>query len=424
MKFQRVKGMKDYYPEDKVLQNYVFSKLRETAQKYNFKEIETPAVEELALLIEKEGEEIKQQIFVLEKRSKEQLGLRFDLTVPGARLFIEKQKVLPKPVKWFCIDKMWRYERPQAGRLREFYQYNCEIYGCKKVNADAEVIMLLIDSLNALGLTENDFEIRINNRKLLEGVVKNFTNKVFEVIAVIDKMLKLPEEEFVRELENNGVEDVNKLKEVLQINDISKLENYVKVNGFSNDILDNGIRELKELFAMLKIKEKYLKLSLTTARGLSYYSGTVFEAFDKEGKFRSIAGGGRYDNLISMFGGEDTPATGFAVGYATLLLLLESKNLVPELSQCVDFYVVNVGDSEIIKEKVVEIVAMLRKRYHVDYDLMGRNLRNQLKYANTINAKKVIFVGEDEIKTEKYKVKDMNSGNEEFVDIKELIEVE
>ena len=177
MKFQKPKGTTDYYPEEKSVQQRIFELFRETARRYNFKEIESPVFESLELLTKKEGDEIKEQIFVLTKRSKESLGLRFDLTVPAVRMFIEKQKVLPKPVKWFYVSRMWRYEQPQAGRDREFYQFSAEIFGSNKPEADAEIINLAIDSLLSLGLDEKDFIVKINNRKFIQSLLLNVVEK-------------------------------------------------------------------------------------------------------------------------------------------------------------------------------------------------------------------------------------------------------
>lgn len=420
MKFQKPKGTSDFYPEDMALKNKIFDLIRNTAVKYNFKEIESPAFENIKLLTEKEGDEIKQQIFALGKRGNEELGLRFDLTVPAARMFIKKQKQLAKPVKWFCLNRMWRYERPQTGRLREFYQFNCEIFGSKNPEADAEVISLAIDSLKAVGLKEEDFFVKINNRKLLEGLLMDFVDKknIEKIIRIIDKKSRLTEKEFKDELKKIKLKrkDLDKIKVILRLE-----ESNLQDKGYSKNLnkkAQEGLNELTLVYNLLKNKYKNIKIDLSTARGLAYYTGTVFEIFDEEQKYRSLAGGGRYDKMIEMFKGEPAPATGFALGYATLLLLLKEKNLLPEVKPNPDYYVAAVNDS--VKEKAVEIAYKLRKRYSVEFDLMNRNLSNQLKYANSINAKKVIIIGPDELKQGKVKVKDMSSGKEEMVITKNL----
>ena len=168
--YQRVKGGIDFYPKEKAIKEAIFRRLRKTAIRFNFQEIETPSFETLEILTARTGQEITEQIFVLEKRGNEQLGLRFDMTVPATRMFVTKQRELTKPIKWFYVTRMWRYEAPQKGRLREFYQYGCELFGSDSPKADAEVINLAIESLKNLKLTENDFFVKINNKKLILSI--------------------------------------------------------------------------------------------------------------------------------------------------------------------------------------------------------------------------------------------------------------
>ncbi len=421
MVFQKPKGTVDYFPEDKELQNQIFTRLKTIAKSYNFKEVEGPAIENLEVLTKKEGEEIKQQIFTLEKRGDERFGLRFDFTVPNARMFIEKQKQISKPVKWFCIDKVWRYERPQQGRLREFYQFNAELFGSDKPESDAEVISLAIDLLLNLGLTKKDFIVRINNRRLLESILLNFVEKekVEDLFVVIDKKNKVLETEFDAELKKiiKDSKKITELKNILKISELNQLKNNKNIKNKKE--VEDGINELENILQLLKNKKEFVKIDLSTARGLAYYTSTVFEIYDSKGNFRSICGGGRYDNLVALLGGEKTPATGFAIGYATLKLLLEERGLLPKIELGCDYYVIIV--SEKVKRDALEIAEKLRKRYIVDTDLMQRKMQKQLDYANSIGAKKVIFVGEDEIKSGKLTVKDMKTGKQEKISLKELL---
>ena len=424
---QKPTGTLDFYPEDMAIKNAIFRKFSQVAENYNFKQIETPAFETLQLLTRKEGDEIKKQIFTLERKGDEAFGLRFDITVPAARMFVEKQKELSRPVKWYYLSRMWRYERPQQGRLREFYQYGTELFGSNKPEADAEIISLLIDSFKALNLTEKDFFIKINNRKLLEGLLKDTTDKnIFEIISIIDKKRKLTEEDFEKELKdlNLDQETIAKIKTIIEITDIKKIEKYC-----NNELAKQGLEELKQILQLLENKKQFIKLDLSTARGLAYYTGTVFEAFDIEEKFRALAGGGRYDKMIEMFKGEPTPATGWGLGYATLSLLLKQKNLLPKTDLTPDYFIAIINEEAIVpnsssraqtKQKAMEIASNLRKKYKVEINLMQRNLGKQFKYANKIGAKKVIIIGPDELKEGKVKVKDMQTGNEELVDISGL----
>lgn len=412
MKYQKPTGTVDFYPEDLALRNKIFNSLRDTAKRFNFKEVETPAFETLSLLTAKSGEEVKKQIFVLEKKGEEEFGLRFDLTVPITRLFLEKQKELSKPVKWFGLSRMWRYERPQAGRLREFYQLSVEMFGSDKPEADAEIINLAINCLRDLGLTQKDFYVKINNRNLLHGILEDFAEKKYiqDLIALIDKKEKLDEKEFEQGLDDFNVKDKEKLKQTLETDDISKLKP-------RNESAKKGLEELKQVMKFLN--NKFVKFDLTVARGLAYYTGTVFEVFDRSGKYRAIAGGGRYDNMVKIFGGEPASATGFGLGYSTLSLLLKDKGLLPKIEQPIDYYVIIIGENK-IKEKALSIISKLRDKYIVDYDLTGRSIKKQMDYANKINANNVIFIGEKEIWTDKLKIKDMKTGKETEVYIKDI----
>ncbi|MBW2980624.1 histidine--tRNA ligase [Candidatus Woesearchaeota archaeon] len=409
--FKKPTGTVDFFPEDMAIRNKVFNSLRNSSERFGFKEIEVPAFEDMRLLRKKAGDEVNTQIFVLEKRAQESFGLRFELTASFARMFVEKQKAMPKPVKWFGLSRMWRYERPQAGRLREFYQLSVEVFGSDKPEADAEVINLAINCFTDLGLNENDFFVKVNNRKLLQGLLLNVTNKdkLDGVLRIIDKSKKISREEFDKELKDIGV-NPDKVNEIMNCETLANSERLIK-----NDLAKEGYNELK--LVLDKFDDRFVKFDISVARGLAYYTGTVFEVFDKDEKLRALAGGGRYDKLIENYGGQPCPATGFAIGYATLSLLLEQKNLVPTIDIAPDYYVVVIGDAA---DKANEIVGKLRKNYKVEIDIMRRNVGNQLKYANSIGAKKVMFIGPDELAKGIVKVKDMSSGKQEEVKIEEL----
>lgn len=406
MAYQKPKGTVDYYPEEKEVQNLIFSRLLDIAKRYNYLQIESPVFEQMDLLIAKSGEEIKTQIFNLEKKGSEEFGLRFDITVSAARMFIEKQKELSKPVKWCYASRMWRYERPQKGRLREFYQFGTECFGTDSPESDAEQINLIIDALLSLGLKKTDFVVKLNNRNLLEGILQEFVKKdsIPDLIRLIDKKAKISEDSFNLTADDLGVKDIDALKAVLSIDNIKKLEKLEL-----NDLAKDGLGDMKEVYELLP--KDVVKIDLFTARGLAYYTGTVFEVFDIEEKYRSIAGGGRYDKLVGLLKGQECPAVGFGLGTETLMLLLQSRDLVPKVDLGPDYFVAVVDDK--LKKQALDIIYKLRKKYSVDFDLSGRNLSNQIKYANSIDAKNLIVIGENELKTGKVKVKDLVSGTEQ-----------
>ena len=260
--YQKVKGSDDFYPEDKAIQNMIFNKYRDIAKKYGFLEVESPAFENIKLLTAKSGAELKDQLFLLKKRGSEELALRFDLTVPMTRMFIAKQKVLTKPVKWFCISRMWRYEAPQKGRQREFYQLSVECFGSSNPESDAEMINLMIDCFKALGLGKKDFVIKINDRELLEGMLKFVPKSKLEaVFRIIDKSNKIKPKEFEQELNKLGFKrpEVNKIKKIIQIKG-SPSEVFKKVKS----------ERLEKTVSMLP--KEFIEIDLSIARGIAYYT--------------------------------------------------------------------------------------------------------------------------------------------------------
>ncbi len=420
MTFQNVKGTRDFFPEQMKARKEFFFRMEGVAKRYGYDEVESPAFEYEDLLTAKSGDEIKHQIFVLEKRSTELLGLRFDLTVPMTRMFIQKQKELPKPVKWYCISRMWRYEKPQAGRLREFYQVDIENFGSEYPEADAEVIAIAIDMLQSFGLTKDDVMIKLNNRYLIEGYLETIGVKekeIEEVMRVIDKKSKVTEEEFRRDLVILQVDQFKKLLDFLEM-DLTQIEKL-----YLNKKAKEGLENVKKVLSILEKmgKADFMKFDPSIARGLAYYTGTVFECFDRQGKFRAILGGGRYDKMIELFGGESCPATGFAMGDVVIEMYLKEKGLWPEEKNAVDFYIAPFDES--CYAKAYEVAEALRKKYTVSMDIMQRKIGKQMAYANSIGAKKVIIIGEDEIKNNEIAVKDMDSGKQEKVSMDKIDEI-
>ncbi len=424
MQFQRIKGADDFYPAEQAIREAIYAKLAEQARKFGFQRVDMPAIDTLKLLTAKSGEEVKQQIFVFEKKGSEELGLRFDLTVPMTRMFIAKQKELQKPVKWFSVNKMWRYEAPQAGRMREFTQLSAELFGTDKPEADALCINLIIACLESLGLTEKDFTIRINNRKLLEGLLLEVTSqeKLPDIVRIVDKSNKIGEIEFAQELKKLGL-DLQKIEVIKKITKcqgspsiLATIRKELKPNALATE----GLNELENVLQF--VDKKYITINLSIARGLAYYTGNVYEAFDKQGKYRALAGGGRYDELVQLLGGEPTPATGFAIGMETLRLLLEEKGKLPKAEIGPDYYVAPVNEDMI--PKALEIAKKMREKYTVDIDLMRRKLVKQFEYANTLGAKKIIIVGEKDIKENKVTVRELATGKEEKIPLNTLLQQE
>ncbi|MEK6874275.1 MAG: histidine--tRNA ligase [Nanoarchaeota archaeon] len=411
MKFQRPKGTIDYYPREQAVKNNVFSVFRRVASLFNFSEVESPAFEEWSVLCEKEGDEIKQQVFTLEQRGNERFGLRFDLTVPLTRMFVQLQKELQKPVKWSYATNMWRYERPQHGRQREFYQMGVEVFGSSSVYADAEVIGVAIETLKELGLKRSDVVVLINNRKLMQGLLEDCVskNQVGDVFHIIDKYDKVNTDEFGKMLA--FLKNPEQVLKLLEIKDMKTLEKIKK-----NKLAQEGFNELKAVYDLLE--SEFVQISLSTVRGLAYYTGTVFEIFDTKKKFRAVCGGGRYDQMVKVFGGDAVPATGMAIGYSTLLLLLEEKNLMPQIDVSPEFVIAPVDDS--VKNDAWKLCVRLRRHHRVEMELAGRSLGKQLAFASGIGAKQVIVIGSRDFSKGLVTIRDMRTGKESVVKIGDL----
>jgi histidyl-tRNA synthetase len=410
--FQRLRGTRDFYPEEMAARNKLFKIIKETAERYGFVEIVSPAIESFDLIAKKSGEDIRDEIYAFEDKGGRTICLIPEFTPSVSRMIANRQKELGKPLKWFSIPRHWRYERPQSGRLREFYQLNVDIFGSKSPKADTEVLSVGISIMLNLGL--KDFLFHISNREFLQGLLQESNvSDVHEAFRIIDKREKIPEEEFIESLLNCGIKNYDEILDVLDSVNIENIENFKGRNKMIDRSIDN-LLDISKSLDYYGFKE-YCTLDLSVVRGLAYYTGMVFEVYDKKKEMRSLFGGGRYDDLVESFGGEPTPAVGFGMGDVVLELMMKKEGVWPEEKTYIDYYVANIGD---VDKYVLSIVRKLRdKGYRVSFDLADRNLSNQLKYADRINAKNVIFVGEKELKEGKIVIKNMETGEQEKVEI-------
>ncbi len=412
--FPRVKGTNDFFPADTAVLQHVLGTMAGVCQRYGFQQVLAPSIETLKLLTAKSGEEVKSQLFVLEKKGAEELGLKFDLTVPMTRMFVSKQRELPKPVKWFSADRMWRYEAPQKGREREFFQISIENFGSDKPEADAEVINLCFDCLVAAGLNLKDFTLKINHRKLLEGILVDLVpnGKLEDVIRLVDKSNKIEDKQFFDDMHALGIDNLKaeRIKHATEINGtLQEVEKKISQHLELNEAARAGLKNLKDILGM--VKHPNVRVDLSIARGLAYYTGCVFEAHDNEGLFRALCGGGRYDQLVQLLGGETCPATGFAIGFSTLCLLLQHLKRLTLPASGPDYVIAPINEN--LLPEALKIAHLLRTKYVVDVDLMRRKISKQFDYANSIGAKNVIVVGPEELKSQKFTVKNMKTGKEE-----------
>ncbi len=405
MKFQPVKGMKDFLPEEMVRRQYVLDIIRKIFEKWGYVPLETPALESFELLSKKGsgGEEIKREIYYFKDQGGRELGLRFDLSVPAARVLANNPNI-PKPFKRYQIGRAWRYDQPQAGRYREFLQADIDIFGTSSMQADAEIIAVTCDVFKALGF--KDFVIRINNRKIIEDFLKNLKVKdVFDVFRTIDKLEKIGEDEVIKELKEKG------------INNIEIIMDFIKTNKLSDD---EGSKELEELIKYLKEfgYEKNIKIDFSLVRGLDYYTGPVFEVWTSGGKW-GLAGGGRFDKMIELFGGPDTPATGISLGFERILYVMEQEKMFDLPKTNIQVFVAPVNDE--VRSDALKISQELRKdSVSCDTDLMNRKLSKQLEFASNLGIPYVVIIGKEELKEDSVKLRNMKTGKEEIVKISEI----
>ena len=411
--FQKLKGFRDIYPEKMCARRQVFDNILNVAWEHGFHEIDAPSIELLDLFRVKSGDEIVKQTFSFVDKGGREVTLIPELTPTVARM-LASRKDLVKPVKWFSFPKMWRYEEPQSGRLREFYQFNADIFGVAGIEADAEVLALAMDILDSLGLNGR-YEMRVSDRILMEDILSSLkVNRLDDAFHIIDKKDRFTKEQFeVKLAEICGEEAKNSLIELLNM------------RGSPEDILNSinvGTRKdtILKLNELLMAYGKKITLDFSIVRGLAYYTGIVFEAHDQQGEFRAILGGGRYDNVVELFGGGHTPAVGFGMGDAVLELIMKREKIWPDEKIETDYFVAIIPG---FRKEAIKIATMLRKKgKQVDIELRNRSIGKQMKYANRINAKYVIIVGE-EVLEGGVVVKDMESGEQRKVEIRELEEI-
>ncbi|XP_020079869.1 histidine--tRNA ligase, chloroplastic/mitochondrial [Ananas comosus] len=412
------RGTRDFPPEEMRLRNWLFDNFREVARILSFEEVDFPVLESEALFIRKAGEEITQQLYNFEDKGGRRVVLRPEITPSLARLVIKQGKSASLPLKWFTIGQCWRYERMTRGRRREHYQWNMDIIGVSRVRAEAELIQAIVMLFERLGISSLDVGIRVSSRKVLQAVLQMYAipDHLFtEVCVIVDKMGKITREEMEKELISTGVssEAVKGIIEVLSLKSLSKLE---EVLGSDNE----AVADLKKLFLLAEHYgySNWISFDASVVRGLAYYTGIVFEAFDREGKLRAICGGGRYDKLLSTFGSDDIPACGFGFGDAVIVELLREKGLVPDLARQADDIVFPLDEE--LEGPASSIASSLRKRGRSVDLVEDKRLKWVFKHAERINASRLILVGNSEWRRGMVRVKILSTREEYEIKVDEL----
>ena len=412
MNFGPPRGMRDFYPEDMRRRNRLFRIWREAARRHGFEEYDAPVVETEALLTRKSGEEILEQIYTFTDKSGRRLALRPEMTPSLARMIIARQNTLSFPLKWFSIPQCFRYERTTRGRKREHYQWNLDIVGVEEVIAEAEVLSAAVSALRDAGLDAESFQVRVGDRALLEALFKASgiaTDRFLDVCLALDKRGKIDDTAMTALLESKGMSpaDVEKTFRLLSVGSLDEAAAFLE-----DDAPPARIRELFRLMEVYGL-DRYLAFDLSIIRGLDYYTGIVFEAFDRQRRFRALFGGGRYDNLLSALGGRKIPSVGLGFGDVVVFELLDHLGKKLEAASGPDVYAGYLTEEE--RDIVMAAVARFRRDGHaVDLALAPQKARKFFAAAARAGARYALFAGPSEREKGVVAVKDLEKGTQTF----------
>lgn len=422
-------GFMELLPNEQILFNKMKETIQKTYEKYGFLPIDTPIIEDAKVLLAKAGGETEKQIYRFQKGEND-LALRFDLTVPLAKYVTQYYDKLSFPFKRYQIGKVYRGEKAQRGRYREFYQCDVDIIGDGKLSIinDAEIPSIIYQTFKNLGF--DDFTICINNRKILNGLFLSLDlqEEAAEILRIIDKIDKIGKEavkaELLKDIPLEKVETIMKFIAISGDNSekIQELENM----NIENETFKEGLNELGQVVKFIRIfgvPEENFKIDLTIARGLDYYTGTVYETFlNKYRNMGSICSGGRYDNLAEYYTERKMPGVGISIGLSRLFFQLMDNEIITAKDQSIsDVLIISMTDDY---DMCASVATKLRENnLNVQINIEDQKIGKKFKYANNINVKYVIIIGEDEIKNNVVTVKNMETGNQETVKIEEAIEI-
>ena len=416
------KGTRDFYPEDMRLRTWLFDQWRQVAKTYAFSEYDAPVLESESLYTRKAGEEVTQQLYNFVDKGDRAVALRPEMTPSLARMVMAKKGGLPLPLKWFSIPQCWRYERMTRGRRREHFQWNMDIWGVEGVEAEAELLSAMVTFFKNVGLTSEDVGIKINSRLVIGEVLTELgipEEKFAATCVLVDKLEKVPLESIQGELEELGLDRtvIERLTQVLTNKSVDSIRNVLGENSAA-------VKQLEQLLALCESYgiTDWIVFDASVVRGLAYYTGVVFEAFDRSGELRAIAGGGRYDKLLQTFGGDPTPACGFGFGDAVIVELLKERNVLPSFDRS-GFDTVVFSMSPDLYPASVSVAAMLRQcGQNVDLILDEKKPKWAFKYADRIGAKYCVIVAPEEYDSGEVAVKDLIQGRQLSIKIDALEE--
>jgi histidyl-tRNA synthetase len=418
--FQSLPGFREFYPDDLARRKHIFDLWRRTAHTFGFAEYDAPVLEPLELYKAKSGDEIEAQLFSFIDKGGREVALRPEMTPTVCRLVGAKASALKRPIKWFSIAEFYRYERMQKGRGRCFSQFNADIFGEPGPEAEIELIAMLTQCLATFGLTEQDFYVRLSDRNLwfyyLEALGLD-EPRIRALLGAVDRYEKYSDDAFKGYTEQFGPLDAEvkaKVLAFLQVKTLAALEQTLAVIG--GEKLAARLADWKKLLAGLDAMglSRFIEVDLGVVRGLAYYTGFVFEAFDRKGELRALAGGGRYNDLVEKLGGPALPAVGFAIGDMTFALLLEQRGLMPTLVQAPDVYCV-IGGPAGRAAAFADIHALRAAGRRVDYPMKDVAFGKQFKLAADSGAKLALIYGDDEVAKGIVKIRDLTDRTERDV---------
>jgi histidyl-tRNA synthetase len=418
------KGTRDYFPAEKRIQNYIFSVWARTAKQFGYEEYGAPMLEPLEVYTAKSGDELAgEQTYRFTDRGNREVAIRPEMTPSISRMVAARRQELAYPARLFSIANFMRYERPQRGREREFWQMNVDLFGAEGPQADSELIQLGFETMKAFGATPDMYTIKINSRAVIDVMMHDYLGldpiQSPLMVKLFDRKSKISNEVFRDQaIEIFGVEAAK--------DGLAKIAQLLLANGIEDlpaEIADNAaVTELFELFRLLKARGiTNAVFDITLMRGFDYYTGTVFEFFDSHPENnRAMFGGGRYDGLVGLFGAEPISAVGMAPGLSPTELFLQSHNLLPKLTSSTELYVIVLGENTL--EGAITLASSLRSEgVNVEIDFSGRKLDKQIKTAVKKNIPYLLFVGETELKEKKYTVKNTKTSDEQTIGFERLV---
>jgi len=417
-------GFRDFYPAEFAERSHIFAAWRDVARRFAFAEYDGPPLEPLDLYTKKSGDEIVGQLYNFEDKGGRQVALRPEMTPTVARMVAARANALRRPVRWFSVPQLFRYERQQKGRLREHFQLNVDIFGEADVSADAELLAAAIEIMRTLGLGPDAVRARVSDRRLLNALLRAAGVKdeqLAATYAVVDKIDRTPLAQSRQRLADAGLAGELPALVTELVTETRTLE-AIRARFPLDPGLDEHVTRFEQYFTLLDALgvREYVDLDLRIVRGLAYYTGIVFELFDATGEFRAICGGGRYDDLLQALGGVDMPALGFGMGDVVLGELLRARGLMPTGAPRVDFWVAPVAGEH--RVRAVHVAAALREAgASAEYPLREQALAKQLKAAGNAGAARVVFVGPEFDTHGQVEVKSMADGRQRPVALDELI---